>query len=95
MLKEIDITQDIIKRMASNSFMIKGWTITPVVATLLFKGNKMQVFIAFIPLIVFLFLDAYFLWQERLYRELYNWVTDKGFNNIGNWIEEAAKNAGK
>ncbi len=30
--------------------------------------------IAFIPLIVFWFLDAYFLQQERLYRELYKWV---------------------
>ncbi len=74
MLKEIDLIQDIIKRMASNSFMIKGWTITLVVATLLLKGSKVQVFIAFIPLITFWFLDAYFLWQERLYRKLYDWV---------------------
>jgi len=27
MLKEIDIIQEIIKRMAFNSFMIKGWAI--------------------------------------------------------------------
>lgn len=74
MLKEIDIIQDIIKRMASNSFMIKGWAITLVVVTLLLKGNKYQVLIAFIPLITFWFLDAYFLWQERMYRKLYNWV---------------------
>jgi len=74
MLKEIDIVQDIIKRMAFNSFLIKGWAITLVVATLLLKGTKYQVFIAFIPLLVFWFLDAYFLWQERMYRKLYNWV---------------------
>lgn len=74
MLKEIEIIQDIIKRMASNSFMIKGWSLTLVVATLLLKGNKHQVLIAFIPLLVFWFLDAYFLWQERMYRKLYDWV---------------------
>jgi len=75
MLKEIDIIQDIIKRMAFNSFMIKGWTITLVVMTLLLKGTeKYQVWIAFIPLLVFWFLDAYFLRQERMYRILYDWV---------------------
>jgi hypothetical protein len=74
MLKEIDIIQDIIKRMAYNSFLIKGWTLTLVVATLLLKGNKYQVLIAFIPLLIFWFLDAYFLWQERMYRKLYDWV---------------------
>jgi hypothetical protein len=76
MLKEIEIIQDIIKRMAFNSFVIKGWTITLVAVTLLLKGGKYQVFIAFIPLFVFWFLDAYFLWQERLYRRLYNWVIE-------------------
>ncbi len=74
MLKEIEIIQNVIKRMAFNSFMIKGWTITLVAVTLLLKGSKYQVIIAYIPLIVFWFLDAYFLWQERLYRHLYKWV---------------------
>ena len=74
MFKEITIIQDIIKRMASNSFMLKGWTLTLVIVTLLLKGTKYQVLIAFIPLLVFWVLDAYFLWLERLYRKLYNWV---------------------
>jgi hypothetical protein len=74
MLKEIDVVQEIIKRMAFNSFMMKGWAITLVVVTLLLKGTKYQVLIAFIPLLVFWFLDAYFLWQERMYRKLYDWV---------------------
>jgi len=74
MLKEVDIIQDIINRMAFNSFMIKGWAITLVVVTLLLKGSNHQVWIAFIPLLVFWFLDAYFLRQERMYRKLYKWV---------------------
>ena len=74
MLKEIEIIQDTIKRMAFNSFMVKGWAITLVVVALLLKGTEYQVWIAFIPLLVFWFLDAYFLWQERMYRKLYEWV---------------------
>ncbi|ARJ21871.1 hypothetical protein B7492_11760 [Bacillus mycoides] len=74
MIEEVKIIQDIIKRMSSNSFIIKGWTITLVVGSLLFKGEKIQFFISFIPLIMFWFLDAYFLRQERLYRKLYEWV---------------------
>ena len=76
MFKEIEIIQDIIKRMAFNSFIIKGWAITLVVITLLLKGIENQIWLAFIPLIVFWFLDAYFLWQERLYRKLYDWVVN-------------------
>lgn len=75
MIKEIEIIQDIIKRMASNSFIIKGWAITLVVVSLLLRGSNIyQVWIAFIPLLVFWRLDAYFLRQERLYRKLYEWV---------------------
>lgn len=76
MFKEIEIIQDIIKRMAFNSFIIKGWAITLVVITLLLKGTENQIWLAFIPLLVFWFLDAYFLWQERLYRKLYDWVVN-------------------
>jgi len=74
MIKEIEIIQGIINRMAFNSFMIKGWAITLVVVTLLLKGTEDQILIAFIPLLAFWSLDAYFLWQERLYRKLYGWV---------------------
>jgi len=80
LMKEVDIIQGIINRMAYNSFLIKGWAITLVVGTLLLKGNKYQVFIAFIPLIVFWILDGYFLWQERMYRKLYEWVMKNRLN---------------
>jgi len=63
MLKEVDLIQNIIKRMASNSFMIKGWTITLAVATLLLKDDNSKILIAYIPLIAFWYLDSYFLRQ--------------------------------
>ena len=76
MLKEVDLIQNVIKRMASNSFMIKGWTVTLVVATLLLKDDNSKILIAYFPLISFWYLDSYFLWQERMYRKLYNWVIE-------------------
>ncbi len=76
MLEEVRIVQSIIKRMASNSFLIKGWTVTLIVATLLLKGEATQVFIAYLPLVVFWILDAYFLRQERMYRKLYEWIVE-------------------
>jgi len=76
LFEEIKIIQDIIKRMAGNSFLIKGWTLTLVVGALLLKGSMYQALIAFIPAILFWFLDAYFLRQERLYRKLYEWVVN-------------------
>ena len=74
LVKEIDVIQSIINRLANNSFLIKGWAITLIVVTLLFEGSEDKVFVAFIPLIAFWYLDSYFLQQERLYRELYKWV---------------------
>ena len=74
MLKEIDLVQDIIKRMAYNSFMVKGWSLTLIVVTLLIKGEGRYSLIAFLPLISFWYLDGYFLRQERLYRKLYEWI---------------------
>ena len=75
MLKEMDIIHDIIKRMAYNSFLIKGWAVTLVTVALLLKGaEKYQVLVAFIPLVAFWYLDAYFLRQERMYRKLYDWI---------------------
>ncbi len=75
MIEELKMIQEIIKRFSSNSFIIKGWVITLIVAGFLFsEGNKFQLLIAIIPLLMFWFLDAYYLRQERLYRRLYNWV---------------------
>jgi hypothetical protein len=80
MIEELKIVQDIVKRMALNSFLIKGWTITLVIATLLLKGDKYQALLAFLPILVFWYLDAYFLWIERLYRRLYDWIRSNRLN---------------
>lgn len=81
LIEEVKVVQDIIKRMASNSFSIKTWTITLIVATLLFKGNNHHIFIAFIPLFAFWVLDSYYLRQERLFRKVHNSVVKYRLNS--------------
>jgi hypothetical protein len=77
LLKETEIVQDIINRMGTNSFLIKGWSITLIVATLLFGGGTSYYqYIALLPLLLFWSLDAYFLRTEKLYRRLYDWLIE-------------------
>lgn len=76
-MKHLEIIQGVINRMASNSFMLKGWAVTLVAGVLALAGNnteKLYFIIAYIPIIVFWGLDSYYLLQERLYRGLYEKV---------------------
>lgn len=69
--------QAVISRMASNSFYLKGWTVTLVAGLTALSArdaNKLFFLIAFPPLLAFWLLDAYFLGLERSYRDLYNAV---------------------
>jgi len=72
--RELELIQNNIKRMASNSFVIKGWAVTLVIGSLLLKLTDLQLILPFIPIVSFWSLDTYFLYQERKFRELYNWV---------------------
>jgi len=81
--KEIDLIQGVINRMAHNSFMLKGWLVTIIVAILALTketllANNIEYFslILLLPLIVFWYLDAFFLHKERCYRKLYDWVIE-------------------
>jgi len=76
-IKHLEMLQGVISRMAGNSFLIKGWSITLVsafVALAVSNGNKLLIAAAFFPTIMFWFLDAYFLRQERLFRKLYDYA---------------------
>ncbi|GAB3514172.1 hypothetical protein [Emticicia fontis] len=85
--KELDLIQDVIKRMASNSFQVKGWLIGILSAiivfekdTLFFSGDGDRLIaialnaILFLPILCFWRLDAFFLQTERNYRGIYSWV---------------------
>lgn len=85
LVEEIKGVQEIIKRMASNSFFIKGWTITVVFATLFLRFDKnnslTNILVALFPLLLFWYLDAYFLQQEKLFREVHNWIRTNRLNS--------------
>jgi len=75
LIDELKIIQDVIKRMADNSFKIKGWTVTLIVIALIFKSKAgVGPLVAFIPLFAFWLLDAYYLKIERIYRKIYEWT---------------------
>lgn len=76
MMKEAEIIQAIIKRESSESFLIKGWTVSLIVAALILQGQRMHIMISFIPLLAFWFLDAHFLQTIRRYKVLYRWVIE-------------------
>jgi len=72
--------------MESNSFMLKGWAVTLVAGIFVLAGkdtDKLYFLVAYIPVILFWGLDAYYLLQERLYRSLYDKVRQTDETNIG------------
>ena len=78
-IKHLEMIQAIITRMAQNSFMIKGWALTLVVAMVAFVPKTAGLFvpIVLVPILIFALLDAYYLRLERRYRKLYDIVSKK------------------
>ena len=74
-IKHLEMIQGVINRLAGNSFLLKGWCVTLVSALLALAGkdsNTKFILVAYYPVLMFWTLDAYFLWQERLFRKLYD-----------------------
>lgn len=77
-LKHLEMIQGVINRMAGNSFLLKGWSVTLISALFALAAkdsNQFFVYLAYFPCLAFWSLDGYFLWQERMYRKLYQEVT--------------------
>lgn len=75
--KHLELIQNVITRMANNSFMLKGWAVTLISGIFILSEqdtDKIYFLIAYIPIIFFWGLDSYYLFQERLYRSLYDKV---------------------
>lgn len=84
-IKHLEMIERIIERMASNSFMLKGWTVTMVVlvGTLSAQGSDKRFFLlAFVPIIAFWILDSYYFHLERKYQILYKNVARKSYDQI-------------
>jgi len=82
--QHLEFIQNIITRMNTNSFQLKGLTITIVSALMAVYASNPKVLFVFLgipPTILFWFLDTYYLQQERKFRGVYNDVA-KLKNNV-------------
>jgi hypothetical protein len=78
--KHLEFIQNVITRMNTNSFLIRGWMITLVSALFALAAkdaDSRYVIVTYIAIPVFWVLDAFYLSQERQYRDLYDYV--RGF----------------
>jgi hypothetical protein len=79
----LSLIQATIIRMAANSFLLKGWSVTLIVGlfALATKDSTHSLIkTAFIPCIAFWFLNGYFLDQERRFRCVYDYVRKRPAN---------------
>lgn len=84
-VKHLEMIENLIERMAKNCFQLKAWTMALValIGGLAAKDSERKfIIIAFIPIIVFLLLDTYYLRIERQYRMLYKTITAKDDDKI-------------
>lgn len=96
-LKHLEFIQETIKRMAGNSFLLKGWSIT--LASALFAASlkfDVRYLLIVIPVILFFWIfDSYFLWQERMFRGLYDNVRSRSEKGIDFKMNPREFNSGK
>ena len=78
-IAHLEMIQGVVNRLSHDSFLLKGWNVVLVAAIFALAARESTAFfipIAFLPAVVFWGLDGYFLWQERLFRKLYDLVRE-------------------
>ena len=73
-IRYLEAIQRVIDRLSNTSFILKGWAVSLVagLTALAASGaNQGYVLVAYIPIVVFWLLDAYFLMMERQYRQFF------------------------
>jgi hypothetical protein len=84
--KHLEMIQAIITRMAGNSFLIRGWSVTLVSALFALSAkdaDRAFVVVGYFPCVLFWVLDAYYLSQERKFRSLYESLRAKVTTDFG------------
>jgi hypothetical protein len=97
-IKHLEFIQSVISRMAGNSFLLKGWSVTLVAALFALAAkdaDKGYIIVAYFPVIVFWLLDGYFLSMERRYRGLYDEVRIKKEDQIDFSMDTTKFNEGR
>ena len=73
----LEMIQGIVNRLSHNSFLLKDWSVILVSGLFALAANNSNIlfiYLSYFPVIAFWFLDGYFLWQERLFRALFDYV---------------------
>jgi hypothetical protein len=76
-VEHLKLIESVVGRMAGNSFLLKGWTVTLVAglgALTKADANRSFAWIAAGVVVLFALLDAFYLAIKRSYRELYGKV---------------------
>ena len=76
-IAHLEIIQGVVNRLSHNSFLLKGWTVILISAMFALAAKDAQplfIYLAYFPAMAFWYLDGYFLRQERLFRNLYDYV---------------------
>lgn len=97
-LKHLEFIHNTINRMSTNSFIVKGWTITLISALFVLAqkdSNTSYAILTYIAVPIFWYLNAFFLLQERRYRSLYDDVRLKDENSIDFSMDAKNYNTGK
>ena len=81
-VKHLEMTQAVINRLGRNSFLLKSWSMTILVAAMVLIArenlqNSYFVLLLILPIVGFWILDGYFLWQERLFRYVYDDIREQ------------------
>jgi len=79
-IKHLEFIQEVINRLSTNSFLLKGWSVVLVSALFALSAHNSSgkfILLSFLPAIIFWGLDGYFLNLERKYRILYDKVREK------------------
>ncbi len=75
-IKHLEFVQAIINKMSNHCFLLKVWCLTLLLV--IFSLVQLQTYKSFFVVLIFYFLDTYFLYLEKLFRKLYDLVrTDK------------------
>ncbi|CAA0092744.1 Uncharacterised protein [BD1-7 clade bacterium] len=81
----LSLIQGVINRMAANSFVIKGWSITIMAAIIALASSLKSwplTFIVVFPVLLFWWLDAYFFMLEKTFRKLYAHISGLADNEV-------------
>ncbi len=79
-IKHLEMIQGVVNRLGHDSFLIKGWSMAILAAGIIFitrievQQSRWVILAFLIPVLGFWTIDGYFLWQERLFRKVYDEV---------------------